>query len=220
MSLQLEKASAEELHEIARDLDGRPLPRLRMTEKQFEAWADEDVRAEWVDGEVIVMAPVSGQHSDIGLWLLRLVSDFVEARKLGLVRGPEFQVRFASRRRRRTPDLLFVSHARSRRLRRTYLDGAPDLIMEVVSPDSESRDWRDKYLEYEAAGAREYWIIDPLSKRVEAYRLHRRKYHRLDEIDGKINSKVLRGLYIRPNWLFRSPLPLLTPILRELQIRT
>ena len=37
--------------------------RLRMTEAEFVAWVDEDTRAEWVDGDVILMAPVSGEHS-------------------------------------------------------------------------------------------------------------------------------------------------------------
>ena len=156
MSLLQERASTEELHDLARELDGRPVPQLRMTEADFESWCDEDIKAEWVDGEVIVMAPVSGEHADLSLWLLRLVSEVVDSGNFGVVRGPEFQVRLGAQRRRRTPDLFFVTKARTRMLRRTYLDGAPDLIMEVVSPDSESRDWRDKYIDYQSAAVREY----------------------------------------------------------------
>jgi len=43
--------------------DGRVRPSLRMTEEEFEAWADEDTRAEWVDGEVILMSPTSLLHN-------------------------------------------------------------------------------------------------------------------------------------------------------------
>jgi Uma2 family endonuclease len=220
ISALLERGDRDALDDLASRLDGRPVPRLRMTEKQFDAWADEDVRAEWVDGEVIVMSPVSGIHSDLFGFLFRIVTEFVEHRELGLVRGSEFQVRLANRRARRTPDLLFVARSRLRIVKRTYVDGPPDLIMEVVSPESESRDWRDKFLDYEAAGVREYWIVDPQSQRVEAYHAPRRgKYRRLDETDGRIHSKVLRGLFIRPAWLWRSPLPRLDTAARELKLR-
>lgn len=41
------------------------------------------------------------------------------------------------------------------------MDGTPDLIVEVTSPESLARDRGEKYVEYEAAGVREYWLIDP-----------------------------------------------------------
>jgi Uma2 family endonuclease len=95
--------------------------------------------------------------------------------------------------------------------------------MEIVSPDSESRDRREKYLEYEASGVREYWIFDQDSRRMEAYALPTRgrgprKYRRLKETDGRIDSKVLRRFYLRSSWVFRSPLPRVTPILKELGV--
>ena len=217
MALLDDRYSPTELHDLAVELDGRPVPNLRVSEAEFAALCDEDVRAEWVDGEVIVMPPVSGEHADISGWLYRFVADFVEERQLGLVRGPEFQVRLGAQRRRRTPDLLFVAKARLKIVKRTYVDGPPDLIMEVVSPDSESRDWRDKFLEYQSAGVKEYWIIDPASRRLEAYALLRGRYVRLNETDGAVRSKVLRGLFIRPAWLWRSPLPKLSDAKRQLK---
>src|SRR5436309_13479877 len=99
------------------------------------------------------MPPSSGEHVDLNGWLFRFVSEFVEVHQLGLVRGPEFQARLAigTQRRRRVPDMMFVVEARRHLLRPTYLNGAPDLVIEIVSADSQSRDRRDKYQEYEAA---------------------------------------------------------------------
>ncbi|HYO10800.1 MAG TPA: Uma2 family endonuclease [Tepidisphaeraceae bacterium] len=211
----------QRLLDRAQALDGRPLPGVRMTEAQFDAWCGEDVRAEWVDGEVIVMSPANSRHNRLNLWLLGLLQAFVEHHDAGEIFGIEMQLRLSSRRSsRRNPDAVFVARARANLVEETYIDGAPDLVMEIVSPDSESRDWRDKYIEYEAAGVREYWVIDPASQRLEAYTLTRaRKYRRLDESQGRLPSKVLRGFYLRPEWLWQSPLPKLATVLKELGVR-
>lgn len=217
--------SSEELERLwafAERLQGRPLPGVKLTEAEFTAeYGDEDIKAEWVDGEVIVMAPVSREHSDLNFWLLRLLVEFVEHRGLGQVYGSEYPIRLAAIRRSRTPDVMFVSNAKASRLRSSYFDGAPDLIMEIVSPESEARDWRDKYSDYQAVGVREYWVVDPLSKRVEAYGFGRNKQYSLIQPrdDGRISSKVLKGLFIQPKWLWRSPLPRLNGVLKELKVR-
>jgi Uma2 family endonuclease len=130
-------------------------------------------------------------------------------------------VRLAKQRRRRVPDLLFVSKERSHLLRPNHLEGAPDLSVEIVSPDSQSRDRRDKFAEYEAAGVREYWIVDPLSRTVEAYALHAAGKFRLIEAtdDGRLASAVLPGFYLRPDWLWQEPLPDVIATLRELGVQ-
>jgi Uma2 family endonuclease len=209
-----------DLWELAERLQGRPLPNVRLTEWQFEE-EFRDIKAEWVDGEVIIMAPVSGEHSDINIWLLRLFSQIVEDGDLGLVRGPEFPARFSSIRRWRSPDIMFIGKSKFSKLHPTHLDGAPDLVVEIISPDSGARDWRDKYSDYQTTGVREYWIIDPLSKRVDAYALGRsRRYSQIPPDDGgRIHSRVFKGLYINPQWLWRSPLPKLTAVLKELKLR-
>ncbi len=212
----------EQLWKMAERLQGRPVPGVRLTEAEFWAeYGDEDIKAEWVDGEVIIMPPVSREHSEINVWLLRLVAEFVEHHELGQVLGSEFSIRLASIRKSRSPDVMFVSNAKLSKLRPTYLEGAPDLTMEIVSPDSEARDWRDKYADYQSAGVREYWVVDPLSKHVDAYSLGRSKKYSLIQPDdeGRIHSKVLKGLYLQPQWLWRSPLPKLSGALKELKLR-
>jgi Uma2 family endonuclease len=132
-----------------------------MSEEEFDQWHDELLRGEWVDGRVEFMAPASNQHVQIVVFQIKLLDTFAEQRRLGKAFGSELAVKLPKQRRRRVPDVAFLSASRMELLRPTYVDGAPDLIMEVVSPDSVGRDWRTKYQEYEQAGVREYWIVDP-----------------------------------------------------------
>jgi Uma2 family endonuclease len=207
----------DELFELAERLEGRPVPGIRLTERQFLSWYPEKARAEWDNGDVILMGRTSGDHSDITVFLVRLLAAFVERHDLGLIRGPEFLMRLGGQRKDRIPDVLFVSNARMHLVRKDDLNGPADLAVEVVSRDSTVRDWRTKYQEYERAGVREYWVIDPLVKRFEAYSLRGKTYRLLpvDE-DGRVCSKMLRGLYVRPAWFWRSPLPKMTAVLKEI----
>lgn len=191
----------------------------RMTEEEFEAWCSEDVRAEWVDGEVVVMSPSNTRHGLIEIFLLRVVCDFVERRDLGQILASTIQVRFAKQRRRRLPDMLFVSKERAEIVCPTYLDGAPDLIMEIVSPESTERDWREKYLEYQSAGVREYWVIDPQAEQVAGYTLAADgAYQRIQERDGRVESVLLPGFFLRPAWLWQPKLPKLHEVLGEMGV--
>lgn len=190
-----------------------------MSEAEFLAWRDEDIRAEWVNGEVIIMSPASTRHVRLVGLLLQVIGIFAKHHQSGEVFGPELQVHFEELRRWRVPDLLFVASERLQIVKPTYVEGAPDLVIEIVSPDSLARDWREKYLEYEAAGVREYWIIDPMSERVEAYTLSERSYSLIQEREDKgLPSTVLPGFYLNPAWLWQDPLPNPLEILKELAV--
>src|SRR2546428_10716422 len=188
----------------------------RMTEEEFVTWCDEDTNAEWVDGLVILKEPVSGEHDQIAWWLRSLLQHYVEHGGLGLVRGPQFCVRLARRPSRREPDVLFVAAARRDLVRPNHVEGPPDIVFEVVSPESQSRDRREKYFEYEAAGVAEYWIADPLSRTLEAYTLLDGRYSPIPEREGRIVSTVVPGWDVRPAWLLGEPRTSVLDALAEL----
>ena len=195
-------------------------PGRRLTEREFVAWAGEKTRAEWVDGEVQIMPPVSDEHDQAVNWFTRILGLYVESKGLGVVKGPEFMVRLPRQARRRLPDVLFVSASRASVVRKTHAEGAPDLIVEIVSAESASRDWRDKYFEYQKAGVREYWIIDRAGRRMEAYSLSTRAgYARIEEADGRIRSSVVKGFFVEPKWLLGDRLAPATTVLRELGVK-
>ena len=163
------------------------------------------------------MPPVELSHARIVHFLTRLLGDFAEENDLGEVLGEPYQIRFPALRRRRMPDLMFISNAQTKHLQRMQFEGVPDLIVEVVSADSQSRDRREKFLEYQQIGVREYWIVDPLVKGAEIYRLKRTKsYELMREVEGKINSTVLTGLFIRPEWFWQLRPPKVLGLLKQM----
>jgi Uma2 family endonuclease len=195
----------------------QPHPGRLLTEGEFLDWIGERTRAEWVEGEVSIMSPVSFDHDQIHQWLIRLLGAFVEAHELGLICGSELFVRLQRPQARRMPDLFFVSKSRVTSFREAHFEGPPELAMEIVSPDEPARDYIEKLGNYESSGVREYWIVDPLIQRVEAHELAKGKYRRILERNGALHSKVLKGLWIKPVWLWQRPKVAL--VLREMGVK-
>lgn len=189
----------------------------RMTYEEFLEWADEDTWAEWVDGEVIVMSPASKSHQKLVKFLIMILGAFIEAHDLGELLPAPFQMKSGSDMPGREPDLVFVGTEHLDRLKENYLNGPADLVVEIISPDSRARDRGDKYYEYEQAGVREYWLLDPARKQAEFYRLGTDGIYASATIanDGIFHSDVIEGLWLKVDWLWEDPLPTLMSVLKE-----
>ena len=188
----------------------------RMTEQEFVDWCTDETWAEWIDGRVLVMSPVSFEHAKIMSFLSHLFRAFTDEHDMGEVLAEPFQIRFSKLKRRRSPDLIFISKGREPDPDDTHFEGAPDLIVEIVSWDSQTRDRREKFIEYESVGVREYWIVDPISKTVETNVLKSRRFVQIGPKEEIIHSKVLPRFYIKPSWLWRSRLPSVSSLLKEM----
>jgi Uma2 family endonuclease len=117
----------------------------------------------------------------------------------------------------RMPDLFYIAGESSSRNIHTYRDGPADLVVEVVSPESDARDHGEKFVEYEAAGVPEYWLIDPLRPQATFYVLGEDGRYRPGQIeDGVYRSCALAGFWLRVEWLWQRPLPRVREIAREL----
>lgn len=183
--------------------------------EEFLAWAEEGTHAEWVDGQVRPMHPVSRKHQRAVCFLLHLLTNFSQLRGLGEVLMAPFQMKLANS--GREPDLLFVASENLERLGATYLDGPADLVVEVISPDNPGRDRGEKYYEYEAAGIPAYWLIDPINERVEFYELNQAGQYELGAVvDGIYRSPTLPGFWLKPAWLWQEPLPSPLRLLAEI----
>jgi len=208
---------AQQLQERAElQRSGSTLP--RMTYEEFLDWADEDTWAEWVDGEVIILSPASLLHQALDTFLLSVLTSFVSFRDLGIVLGPPFQMKTGPDLPGREPDVIFVAREHLDRLRDVYLDGPADLVVEIVSPDSRTRDSQDKLHEYEEGGVPEYWVLDPFRREAKFYQLGEDGSYYLVAPDenGVYESAVLKGLRLKVDWLWQKPLPRLPEVFKEL----
>ena len=190
-----------------------------MSWEAFLAWAlRQERRFEWVDGEIVEFMPDSTRHLLLVRFLFLLIHDHVEQRRLGLTLFSGLLMRLPGRPSGRVPDVTFIASERLVRLFETYFDGPVDLAVEVVSPDSRRRDYQDKLAEYEAAGIREYWLIDPLQAMAWFYVLNvNGQFERSTFVsDGLYTSTVLPDLRLRVEWLWRDTLPTVDEALAEL----
>jgi Uma2 family endonuclease len=201
------------LRKKAQDVESPP---LRMTYQEFLEWANEDVHAEWVNGEVIVQIPPKASHQDIVRFLSGLLDLFIQFFHLGKLRSAPFEMKLTDGPARES-DILFVANEHLDRLTEDRLQGPADLIIEVLSDDSIQRDRVEKFREYESAGVAEYWIIDSRPGRQRADFFTQRVLRRLGddgryelfatEDDERVHSNVVPDFWIRPAWLWQEPLP-------------
>lgn len=187
---------------------------LKMSFEDFLKY-DEHTCAEWVNGEVLPMSPASDRHQNVNGFLESILRIYVESKGLGIIRGAPFLMRL-NKNKAREPDLLFLSNAHHDKLLPTYLDGAADLVIEIISPDSIAREI--KFSEYQQAGIPEYWLIDPILKNAEFYQLENGRYRTIDLQDGIYHSKVLTDFQFKESWLWQDPLPNVLEILKHLNI--
>jgi Uma2 family endonuclease len=104
-------------------------------------------------------------------------------------------------------------------VQRNHLEGPPDWAIEIVSPESQSRDRRDKFLEYQAAGVREYWIIDPMSETVEVYALSPdRAFQSVAASGGIVASTTVPGFALEVEWFWELRRPKIVEVLRRLGV--
>lgn len=196
----------------------KPLPSGPISFEEFLDWCDEDTRAEWVKGRVVLLSPASGPHQRIGSFLEVLLHLYVQRHGLGEIWRAPFRMKLASVPSAREPDLLFLADRRSMFVERTYVDGPADLAIEIISPESVERDRVEKFHEYEAVGIREYWLIDPERQKAEFYSLGKKGRSTLIPVGGdeKFHSTVISGFSLRVEWLWQTPLLRTEDVLREL----
>lgn len=106
------------------------------------------------------------------------------------------------------PDLLVVLREHADRLRETHVEGAPDLVVEVLSPSTAHLDLLEKRYDYAEAGVQEYWVVDPDTRRVELYVREGSRLVLAETAQdrGCIRSRLIPHLAVDLEVLFGEPL--------------
>ncbi|HXL56567.1 MAG TPA: Uma2 family endonuclease, partial [Chitinophagaceae bacterium] len=119
----------------------------------------------------LVMSPApSDPHQKILMRISSKLFDYVDTHQLGEVRVAPYDVYF-NKRNVYQPDIVFIANENIKNIQEKGLFGAPDLVIEILSPKTAKYDLEDKRDVYERYGVKEYWAVDPASKQVYFFKL-------------------------------------------------
>ena len=152
-----------------------PAEKERYTFADVLAW-DENERAEIIDGEAVMMAPPTTSHQLISGEIFRQMANYLEGKKCRAIPAP-FAVRLFEKDGERPedvdtmvePDISIVCD--QGKLDKHGCKGAPDMVVEILSPSTRRHDRLVKIGLYQRAGVQEYWIVDPENRAVQVFTL-------------------------------------------------
>ena len=166
---------------------------------------------ELIRGKIVKMSPApSSNHQRVSLELIRIFANHFHKRKCEVFEAP-FDVYLvkAGEDYKKTnnivePDLCVVCDPE--KIKSFGCVGAPDLVIEIISPSTSKKDQKDKYELYEEYGVKEYWLVFPETKSVMVFRLEEGKYvtsRPLTESE-KVKSYLFPELEVDLNEVFRN----------------
>jgi Uma2 family endonuclease len=187
-----------------------PLLKEQEQEEEYYTYADYlswdgPRRYELIDGEAYMMAPPSRPHQEISMALSTMINNYLEGKPCKVYAAP-FGVRLNPAEDQSDdtvvePDIVVVCDPS--KLDDRGCNGAPDLIIEILSPSSSRHDRIIKFRKYLEAGVREYWIADPEEKSLIVYVLKNGGYMASTYEDtATVPVAVLPGCSIDLNAVF------------------
>lgn len=187
-----------------------PLPKEdRYTLADALTW-DEHEHMELIEGTPVMMAPPSRVHQEISGEIYRQIANYLEGKKCKVYPAP-FAVRLFEKAGDSPedvdtmvePDISIICDPS--KLDDTGCKGAPDMVLEVLSPSTQRRDRLTKYNLYQRAGVQEYWIVDPDSKTVQVCTLEEGRYQVSEVYTAQALAKVnvLDDCFIELSKVFR-----------------
>ena len=163
----------------------------------------EGQRAELIDGQIYMMAPPNARHQDIIFSLSRKIADYIDENKgtCKIYLAPYAVFLNADDKNYVEPDISVICD--KSKLDDKGCHGAPDWIVEVVSPSTQRMDYSVKLFKYRTAGVREYWIVNPLKKVVQTYSFEGEEDSNAFLFDEEIPVHIFDGLTIKVSELLQ-----------------
>lgn len=178
-------------------------PKARLDAEDYIASPQSANKSDLIEGVFVMASPASFEHGLLQGFLLATMRNFVNQRDLGVVQGENVAYRL-NKDNVYQPDISFISRVRLRLAGEVYVDGPPDLAVEIISSSSRRYDLVEKRINYARFGVREYWIVDPIERSATVFELVQNEWIPLYAEDGVLQSKVLDGFWLRLAWLFPS----------------
>jgi Uma2 family endonuclease len=143
-----------------------------------------------INNKLIRSPAPSSRHQQILRDIFRQIDKHVLSNQLGEVLFAPVDV-YLDEENVYQPDIVFISNQQIHILQEK-INGAPDLIVEILSPGSDKYDKKEKKAVYERSGVKEYWMVDPQTKKTTGYRLQGQHYFEMPAGDGSIQSALLQ----------------------------
>jgi Uma2 family endonuclease len=190
-----------------RDEVMRTTPGVKLTYDDFVRFPDDGKRHELIDGEHYVTPSPSRKHHAIAWNLATIIGPYLEAHPVGRAFTAPFDVVFSNF-DVVEPDLLFISSARLEGILTTkHVRGATNLVVEIASRNTRSRDETLKRKLYERFGVKEYWVIEPDDDTIVVYRQGGNSYRREFDLAAArgdtLTTPLLSGLQLPLKRIFR-----------------
>lgn len=173
----------------------------KLTYRDYAKIPDDGQRYQVIEGELFMTPVPEVRHQRVSRKLLVLLTTHVEKHALGEVLVAPIDV-LLSKHDIVQPDIVFVSTARAKIITKKNLRGAPDLLIEILSPSTASIDRHRKLRLYERAGVKEYWIVDPGAQTVEIHEFRSPRKTRVYDGDRSFQSELVPGLTVRLRDIF------------------
>jgi len=164
---------------------------------KFYSDISEFEKAEFISGEIIIHSPVKKSHNDVTTQLSALLMFYVKKHQLGCIGIEKIMIQLT--RNDYEPDICFFDKKVAANFTSTQsLFPPPSLVIEILSKRTAKHDRGIKFQDYEAHGVQEYWMIDPIKKIVEQYRLNAKQVYELilKAGDGTITCLPVKGFSI------------------------
>lgn len=155
-------------------------------------------RYEIIGGNIYMSPAPSTRHQEIILELAARIRQLVKERQLGKIYIAPIDVIVSDLASPVQPDILFIATNNLEIVKENFIEGIPDLVIEILSPGNARHDRYIKYRLYAEAGVKEYWIVDPDVCTADVYALRGQAYVPFGHFtsDSVIQSELLPELHI------------------------
>lgn len=185
-----------------------PLKEIKIPQKEIYTYEDyallpEGAPYQLIGGKFVMTPAPSTYHQSISMRLELKLATFVLEKDLGMVYDAPIDV-YLGEKDTYQPDIIFIAKDRLHIIEPEKIKGAPDLVIEILSPSTAYYDLKVKFKVYAKQRVKEYWIVDPNDQSIEVYQGEEGNFKQLQRIEkeGKVESKVLSGFEVDMNDIF------------------